>query len=119
VRFAEEAKASVAFERPPEAASTAAQGAHEERQRRVDRAGRLAKPRPSFSEATSILPALLKGPNTVLIHGPPPHAQRRLDASTIADLVGRRGSGVTIEALADEFGIHRTTVMAFLRRAGA
>jgi hypothetical protein len=27
--FAEEAKASVAFERPPEAAGTAAQGAHE------------------------------------------------------------------------------------------
>jgi hypothetical protein len=72
-----------------------------------------------FGEASSLLPALMKRPNTFLIHGPPPLAQCRLDASTIANLVGRRGSGVTIAAPADEFGIHRTTVMAHLRRAGA
>lgn len=44
--------------------------------------------------------------------------QRRLSPREVEDLVARRWGGETIEDLSIAFGIHRTTVMAQLRRAG-
>ena len=42
--------------------------------------------------------------------------QTRLTPPQIDELIHRRASGSTIEELAHSFGIHRTTVMAHLRR---
>jgi len=42
--------------------------------------------------------------------------QIRLTNTQILDLVAARLSGLTIEQLADQFGIHQTTVMRHLKR---
>ena len=42
--------------------------------------------------------------------------QTRLTVSQIDDLLARRAVGTTIAELATRFGIHRTTVMAHLKR---
>ena len=44
--------------------------------------------------------------------------QRRRTDTEIDGLVTRHQAGSTIEALAFEFGVHRTTVMAHLQRRG-
>jgi hypothetical protein len=44
--------------------------------------------------------------------------QRRLTDTGTDDLVARYEAGSTVDALAREFGIHRTTVMAHLERRG-
>lgn len=45
-------------------------------------------------------------------------AGRRLGAEDVADLVARCEAGATVRELAEQFGIHRVTVTAQLRRAG-
>jgi hypothetical protein len=44
--------------------------------------------------------------------------QRRLSDTEIGDLVTQYEGGSTTEALAHEFGVHRTTVMTHLQRIG-
>lgn len=43
-------------------------------------------------------------------------AQHRLTTAEITALVAARQDGVTIDVLARQFGIHRTTVLAHLKR---
>lgn len=43
--------------------------------------------------------------------------QRRLSQEDAAELVAARQGGETLDSLARTFGIHRTTVMAIVRRA--
>jgi DNA-binding CsgD family transcriptional regulator len=44
--------------------------------------------------------------------------QRRLTEANVAELAARYGSGATVYELAAEFGCHRTTVAAQLKRLG-
>ena len=44
--------------------------------------------------------------------------QRRLDESEVGALIGAHGEGKGLDELASEFGVHRTTVMNHLDRAG-
>jgi AraC-like DNA-binding protein len=46
-------------------------------------------------------------------------AQTRLSAPQVDRLIALYGAGVSISGLADEFNIHRTTVMKHVERAGA
>ncbi len=49
---------------------------------------------------------------------PDRHQARRLTDSEVEELVTDFQNGATITQLVDSFGVHRTTVMAHLRRSG-
>ncbi len=44
-------------------------------------------------------------------------SQKRLSATQVDELVSARKAGATINELAEQFGIHRTTVMSRLKKA--
>lgn len=86
----------------------------------MDLQGRLSNPLASLVKAAELLPTLLTRPLLPGIsNAPTRQVQRRLNASTIAALFDRRTEGATIELLATEFGVHRTTVIAHLHRSCA
>jgi len=82
----------------------------------VDLQGRLTNPLPSFVRTVTLLPALMARACCPPIRHPGRQVQRRLDPSDVSALIGRRTAGATIEVLAMQFGIHRTTVLAHLKR---
>ncbi len=45
-------------------------------------------------------------------------AQRKLDESEVSALIGLHAGGRSLDELASEFGVHRTTIMNQLDRAG-
>ena len=78
----------------------------------VDLIGRLSNPSPDGETDADMIEG---SPDRVLT---PRQTQRRLTSDDEAGLVDRRWAGETIEGLAERLGIHRTIVMAHLRRHG-
>jgi DNA-binding CsgD family transcriptional regulator len=81
----------------------------------VDLLGRLSNPgsEPVGSSVERV------DPPTAAVESRTDHqVQRRLGVSEVNKMVDRREAGETIEQLAERFGVHRTTVMAHLRRQG-
>lgn len=96
---------------------TAAQSAHAASPAtEVDLQGRLSNPLPPFVRVPALLPALMARACCPPIRHPGLQVQRRLDPSDVATLIARRTAGASIEVLAMEFRVHRTTVIAHLRR---
>ena len=82
----------------------------------MDLAGRLSNPRRPLIPVYSQVEGILARADT---RRPPARniqVQRRLPSAEIGTLVAARYDGVTIDALARQFGIHRTTVLAHLNR---
>ena len=84
----------------------------------MDLQGRLTNPRESLTVAFSLLHSILARSETRRPGARHVQAQRRLNTAEIGALRDARHEGVTIDGLAGQFGIHRTTVLAHLRREG-
>ena len=88
------------------------------RQQRVDLRGRLTNPPYNFGRVVELLPVILARPVRRDRAAAKPQQQRRLTPVEVDKLVQERVDGQTIATLARQFGVHRTTVMAHLRRIG-
>ena len=84
----------------------------------VDLQGRLANPAYDFGRVVERLPAILARPVRRDNSAAKPQRQRLLTPVEAEKLTQERVDGQTIDTLARQFGVHRTTVMAHLRRIG-
>ena len=83
----------------------------------VDHQGRLSNPPNHLGRATDRLAEILLRPQPILAERTHPHQrQNRLDPEKIAELVCAYRDGASFAELAQDFGVHRTTVPAVLER---